>query len=254
MREEKLSLLQLQRRFKDAVVGEEKNKKTERSWLRDTPPISLSTRLKIYQYAYWARLEESLEEDFARVQDCIGKKAFLALVREYLRETPSRFASLGEVSREFPEFLSRHVSEGVSELARFEWQELLCGITEVLPSNLWEVSQLRKNEVCDLVFLLHPSISFFNSHFAVDIEGRMPEEEVIQGVFFGTNEGPRFRRLTLPQWKMLLEIQQEKTLRDLFESMHRTGVTEEESALWFGQWTEEGLLHRFRNSKRSDDV
>lgn len=67
--------------------------------------FSKSSRLAIYQYAYFARIEESLAEDFPRTRSRIGTRAFSNGVKRYLQKHPSRYANLGEVSLLFPKFV-----------------------------------------------------------------------------------------------------------------------------------------------------
>ena len=88
-----------------------------------------SRRLAAYRYAYWARLEESLLDDFPTVKKSVGEGKFSKLSREYFSEFPSNTFSIAEGNRYFPQFLDTHrvskLFQFLPDLARFEWQGVL---------------------------------------------------------------------------------------------------------------------------------
>jgi hypothetical protein len=66
-----------------------------------TPAFNREERLMIYAEAYFARISDSLAEDFSSVKRLVGEEGFLQLVSDYLKENPSRFESLAEVGYDF---------------------------------------------------------------------------------------------------------------------------------------------------------
>lgn len=98
----------------------------------EKPPISIDRRLEIYQDAYEIRMVESLREDFpavaeALVKDSLGFKGddpFETMALEYLKEYPSKYYNLAEVSQNFPEFIKTK-SVLLFELAVQDWLKML---------------------------------------------------------------------------------------------------------------------------------
>lgn len=127
----KKSLYELQTAIQDAITN-----RIFPDCLAETilekPPISIDRRLEIYQDAYEIRMVESLREDFpavaeALVKDSLGFKGddpFETMALEYLKEYPSKYYNLAEVSQNFPEFIKTK-SVLLFELAVQDWLKML---------------------------------------------------------------------------------------------------------------------------------
>jgi hypothetical protein len=89
----------------------------------EKPPISIQKRLGIYRDAYEIRMTESMRDDFSRVEEKIGDEEFKRLAQIYIGKYPSRYTSLAEVSKHFPEFLCE-ISNELYELASLDWIEI----------------------------------------------------------------------------------------------------------------------------------
>jgi hypothetical protein len=89
------------------------------------PPLRASGEdgFHAYAYAVWARMEESLAEDFPQLKERLGEEAFEELLERYLTAHPSRSPSLSDLGRELPRFLRAESAE-LAELARLEWLRL----------------------------------------------------------------------------------------------------------------------------------
>lgn len=63
-------------------------------------------RLQIYGGAYYARLSECLQSEFPALLHALGEESFNSFAFSYLQEFPSRSYTLGELGKQFPEYLS----------------------------------------------------------------------------------------------------------------------------------------------------
>lgn len=80
-------------------------------------------RLSTYHRMYFARLHESLGEDFPAVKAALGDAAFEQMCAELLSVSPPRLPSLRAVGEPLPAWLGRrtHARSDVAELAQLEW-------------------------------------------------------------------------------------------------------------------------------------
>jgi hypothetical protein len=81
-------------------------------------------RIEVYAEAYSSRLLEVLREDYPRVAKALGER-FRAIMREYVREHPSKNPSLRHFGRHVPRFLAARghadFPPWLSDLAQLEW-------------------------------------------------------------------------------------------------------------------------------------
>lgn len=88
-------------------------------------PVDRPERMGIYHYAYRARLQECLAEDYAAVAHALGEARFAALVDRVVTERPSHGPNLNHYGRVLLDVLDGPVRvphKGfVRELARLEW-------------------------------------------------------------------------------------------------------------------------------------
>ena len=82
-------------------------------------------QLRVYSYAYRARLKEVLAKDFPALQRAIGDEAFEQLADTYIDAHPSHHYSLREFGSLLPHFIRRNADPALRpwlyELANFEW-------------------------------------------------------------------------------------------------------------------------------------
>lgn len=144
-----------------------------RRWIADVPPLGPADRLDIYAHAYLARLVETLAADYPVLARLLGDEPFRDLVADYLVAYPSRYATVGEVGRHLPEFLSSHAlasrSPSAPDLARLEW-----AVTESFLAD--DVAEFDPASVRDLGeedwerarFVLDPSMKLVAVAYPVD--------------------------------------------------------------------------------------
>lgn len=87
--------------------------------------LSAPDRLGIYAYAYVSRLIESLQQTYPAAAHVLGDDRFADTARAFIREHPSRVASIRYYGRAFADFLGEHATdpagEMLADLARWEW-------------------------------------------------------------------------------------------------------------------------------------
>lgn len=248
----------LQRRFSALVRSDRAPESSDGTWLRDVPPVELAVRVGAYQYAYWARLVESLEEDFPRVRSRMGARAFDSLARRYLQIHPSRFSSVAEISRGFPEFLASRPAEEaapyLADLARLEWAECLVALEELPPSNLAALGALAPADLERAVMLVNPSLQLVGTRFPVHRlrRGEAPAESPKRfriAVFRAGGRNVR-RSLDEKQCALVQAMRDGKTLAELQAWSARLGVSDARVQAWFSRWASEGLVTGFRLETR----
>jgi hypothetical protein len=96
--------------------------------IRPNNRMTAAQRAEVYNEAYFARIIQALQEDFASLDHCCGSDRFAQLLRDYLVAHPSTHFSLRYAGRHLAGYLSDHpiLEEWpfLSELARFEWELL----------------------------------------------------------------------------------------------------------------------------------
>ena len=74
--------------------------------IRPSRSLSSAERLEIYVNAYYARLMECLDEEFAVTRYALGEELFSALAFGYLQSYPSLSYTLGMLGASFPRYLA----------------------------------------------------------------------------------------------------------------------------------------------------
>ncbi len=94
--------------------------------LAGTPALDAKARVGIYADMFIWRQIDALRDDFPKLALLLGDGPFYAMAEAYLRAHPSRHASLSELGRELPRFLSGWSGEGaradLADLAALEWE------------------------------------------------------------------------------------------------------------------------------------
>lgn len=135
--------------------------------------LSRSDRLSIYAEGYFARLVESMEQDFPTVRRWLGEERFLKLIADYLKAYPSRFPNIGEVGSRLPSFLLGYEETNdlpyLPDLSALEWAviesfyaddhpKLEANVLTSIPDEAWQ--RVR--------FTLDSSVRLLNGRWPVD--------------------------------------------------------------------------------------
>lgn len=123
-----MELEALQKHFQKLVRNETVEQASHRdlAFIREKKPLARDERLDAYHYAYWARLEEALSEDFECVRRMIGEDEFTKLSNAFSKKHPSKSHSLNDFGKPFPAFVKSCRSlmkkhPFLADLARLEW-------------------------------------------------------------------------------------------------------------------------------------
>ena len=129
--------------------------------------LGADVRLAIYGNAYYARLIETLEQDYEAIHVMLGDEEFTRLCTQYIDTYPSKFPSLRWFGRYMAKYLAEHEPYNehpyLQELAVFEWTfiesfdaENATVATEV------EAAQVPPDKWPELEIKLHPSVHWFD--------------------------------------------------------------------------------------------
>ena len=124
--------------------------------------LSALHRLDVYAEAYFARIHDALEADFADLAEQLGEETFHDLVTSYLAICPSRRPSLRDAGERLPGFLAqdeggapfRRRAPWAADLAKLEWLQAdlfdapdaaiaTRRAFEALPAEAWANTQIR---------------------------------------------------------------------------------------------------------------
>lgn len=96
-------------RFKDPSA-------TENLPINETNGVSKETRLEVYGYSYWIRLEKSLRDDFFYTFEKLGDQV-TPTIQQFIKETQPGHHILGDVSLAFCDFIIKTKPEYRKEAA-----------------------------------------------------------------------------------------------------------------------------------------
>jgi len=117
-----MNLAQLQSAFQQRVLHGSVD--IERV-VTSTSDFDTETRLRVYEYAYGARLIEALAKTYSALQDAMGEKQFTKLVYDYAKEKPPSHFSIRYYGDDLYIFIASTLSgpkaKVLSELAHWEW-------------------------------------------------------------------------------------------------------------------------------------
>lgn len=251
----KKDLQSLQQWFKWAVTG----LGTEpipgfEAELFETKAFDKEARLEVYEYAYKARLIESLEDDFEKVKQVIGEERFTEIADAYFDKHPSIFKSLTSAGKFFPGFIKKHslVKEFafLPDLAAIEWSQIVATFTEESPKLSPDaVGAFPKEAWPSAVLKLGESATLLTSTWDLEEVWKNPEgssqnkKESFVVVYKPEGFGD-VEFVTKTQMHVLQEIKAGKNLEQICESLVDVITEGEEPDLmtWFSQWVSKGLI------------
>jgi len=113
--------------------------------LLERPPISIEQRLAIYQEGYEARLEESLRDDFERVQEILdSEEQFEKIMQKFILQCPSTVRNIAEYSEDFVSFVKQN-SPHLYDSALCDWYALVAEkMPDVSPDCILSVHEIQK--------------------------------------------------------------------------------------------------------------
>jgi hypothetical protein len=128
-----------------------------------TPQVSAIDRLEIYRQAYYLRIIEVLQQDYAALNYCMGDQAFYDLATDYIDACPSIFKSIRWYGKKLAQFMqadTRYANQAwLIEMAEFEW--LLTESFDATDSailTIEEMAAIAPETWPHLYLQLHPSL------------------------------------------------------------------------------------------------
>ena len=161
-------LAKLQNSFQDFVL--KPDEPASNTWVSAEGKATPETQLSIYSYAYHARLNEVLANDFPAVLVAIGEDYFIQLASKYIKSHPSKYFSLRDFGAGFPNFTADIIQQEtwnempwLYELAVFEWS--LGQAFDAADDNLFTIQHMgavAPDAWPSLKFKLHSSVQRLN--------------------------------------------------------------------------------------------
>ncbi len=169
-------LSKLQQLFQDSVLHE--GHPLSISWISANGRTDPQSQLSVYSYAYKARLQEVLTNDFPAMLMGIGDDAFTKLATDYIDAYPSQYFSLREFGKHMPDFIYNAIQKEqvyqdnlwLYELSLFEWtlgQSFDSADAELFKEN--DMAIIPAESWPDLKFDIHPSVQ------RLDLEWNTPQ-------------------------------------------------------------------------------
>ena len=238
------------------------------SWILPSEVKTRNLRLGIYEDGYFARIVESMEQDFPALRRNLGEGPFLMLIGRYLKSHPSRFTNIGEVGSQLPAFLISELATDFprhcAELARLEWaiieafyathaERLDPKSLSDIPPSAWSLARFAFDPSVRLMRTEWPVYQLWldrHDELASDL-GKfdlVPESQ--QLVIVRNREGVEVRLLTEAQSQILRWLKDEKaSLGEVCEKLIEAapeGEAESSPPLmeWFGQWVQMGIFEK----------
>lgn len=166
-----MNLLGFQRQFATAVMSPLPPSGGKVRFIRPNERQTSLERLEIYRRSYWARVLDSLRDDFPGLCAVLGRRAFERLSKAYLSELPSRSFTLRDLGsrlevwlRAHPEFAGENIAVAL-DMVRLEWAHIEAfdgGTRKPLgPEDLLELG-------AEMTFGLQPHLRLLDLQYAVD--------------------------------------------------------------------------------------
>jgi hypothetical protein len=248
----KSSLSEIQARFAKILKSTRPKIKSSESLFAPSrgPQAALKTRLGIYRHAYFARIEESLADDFPKLRETLGPKSFSKLIRHYLKGYPSQYPGLAQVGKNLPSFLAElpELVGDFAEQTEMEWAQCLCKWSESAePTHFAELQKLPEEERLNQKLVLSPNTQFVTSR----------NQAISSVVFYKVRNHIKNQELSPSMEKLLGEIRKGRTLGELITMLSTdekpaadadsdSGTIDAATALqWISNWVAEGLIVGF---------
>lgn len=164
-----VSLLDLQQRFAEALIGDDGG---PLEGLVETRGFSTGERLGIYRHNHVTTLLNALEFAFPVLHALLGDQDFHALAVEYVGAVPSASGNLNDYGHELAERLTGHPllvgREYLRDVARLEWarQEVYLA-AEAAPLDLASLADIPPDSYGTLCFDVHPAARFVHCDWHV---------------------------------------------------------------------------------------
>jgi len=164
-------LLELQERFMVALIQSSETDSSTDFQTRDLNRQQ-GRGLEIYRNNMRMGLKKTLRETYPVVERLVGETFFSAMAGRYIKQSPSKKASLNEYGEDFPDFIANFPPAAtlpyLAEVASLEWiiQAVLLGENHK-PFN-WQLSEIPDVQQEKLIFHPVKNVQFIYSKYPID--------------------------------------------------------------------------------------
>ncbi len=138
------------------------------------PAGVVPARMAVYREAVFNNIFESVSVCFPVCQAAIGKRAWRALLKDFVKSHPAQSPIFREIPQQFLAFLNTQISQPafLAELAHYEWVELAVSALQTNPIKLSENTHLLSEKP-----VLMPAHMLLEYDFAVQkiAKGKLPK-------------------------------------------------------------------------------
>jgi hypothetical protein len=256
----------------------ERMKKYAARFIKPNDRLTSFERLEIYNKQYWFRLLSGLMEDFPGLQAILGNRRFEELCKAYLQDCPSRSFTLRNLGRDLEGWLRKNPRWAGSrqamalDMVRLEWADIEAFDEKAEPP--LKAEEVAGTAGANLRLSLQPYIRLLDLRYPVDslvlkIKGLNEDTEFSSNAFRERRKRKQvqaiaklkpariflavhrvdyfvyFRRLDANEYRLLLAMQQGKTLGQAVSQTFATkknGAPPEltQIAAWFQNWARLG--------------
>jgi hypothetical protein len=234
-------------------------------WIDAPNDVEAAARLGIYAHMYFARLRDSLREDYECVAALLSEETFARVALEYLLQHPSDQPSLRYHGRHFPRFLRERRRElelavgplraDLSELCQLEWARIeVFDAPEVELLHSAALAHLSERDWPELILQLIPAQRMLPNEYAVETLWRAltqhevaPDPEPAAGALLVWRRGfaAYHRRVPADEARALRLLQAPTRLADLCGALAEGRDAEsaaERTLQLLSQWLVDELL------------
>ncbi len=185
------------------------NNNTIQDEVTSPPQGDAAGRLQVYRNAYYIRLREILEADFANLLQLVGAEKFKKIAYDYIDSYPSSHFSVRYFGRNFSEFLSTYsAAEPIYQaLAKFEWAlGIALDAADAAVISMDDLQKIPPESWGEMQLIAHPSVATYAFQYnvteiwqALDADKSIPDvahsDEQQQVVFWRKQNDAFFSQL-----------------------------------------------------------
>lgn len=219
---------------------------------------SLTDRLSIYANGYYLRFLEVLQQDYPLLYDYLGEDSFTEFADVYSDTYPSRFYSIADFTKQFPQFLAEHRPEQayLSELAQLtKALGLSLEARDAPVLNRASLSKIPLQSWPSVSFMYHPSVQYLSFQWntfslwkALIQKTALPslKEEPASCIVWRKELQSYALCLTDAECKAFCAFQEGSCFADVCEVVYSSGlIAENEVAVWLASCLTRWLDHHW---------
>lgn len=230
-----LSLYELQKQFAD---GLNQHNETVLQHINFSQKLSAQKHLAIYQNSMRANLQNALKEIYPVCVKLVGEEFFIAMINQYISQTPSLQPDLGSYGKTLADFIVTFTPAGsvpyLADIARLEWA--WHSIFHAADSSKLDFNKLAacsEHEGENIIFTLPSACFLLTSPYPIHQIWQMNQADYPSEEPFILPENQRFFFLvwrdgfdirmdqpTETEWKILKWIQQNFTLGQICSQLY----------------------------------